>query len=98
MTQPLDLIIGKYGLLREVGSLTEGVLATRSSWCCQAPDELDGPWPSVRARRLVRNLICDRGRQKACWQLRKQVSDGMASLGVLQDRVTMRVTVFPQAL
>ena len=63
--------------------------------CCsllqgpQFPDELDGFGPCVGARRLVRGFVGDLPGQETRRQRRKQISEGVAGLGVLQDRVAV---------
>jgi hypothetical protein len=55
--------------------------------CFQAPYELDHFRPRLGTRRLVRGFVGDISRQKTGRQFRKQIPDGMASFGVLQDLV-----------
>jgi hypothetical protein len=60
-------------------------------------DEFHNPWPGVGACRLVHGFVHEIRRQQTGRQPRDQVSNRMAGVGILQDRVAMRVAVLPQS-
>ena len=60
-------------------------------------DELHNPWPGVGACRLVRGSVNEIRRQQPGRQLRDQVAERMAGVGILQDRVAVRVAVLLQS-